>query len=83
LLAEGRATMARVTEVRKRNSGEHRDWRVFYEWTLLSGALRSAHADLPKRALAVGMFVPLLYDRDDPARHSIFPMSLVRVNHRK
>jgi hypothetical protein len=71
--------MARVTEVRKRSGGEEKTWRVHYEWKLLTGAARSARVDQAKRPPAPGEFVPLLYDRENPKRHALYPMSFWRI----
>jgi hypothetical protein len=80
LLAEGRAALATVTKADKLRGRESTTWRVRYEWTLLSGAMRTGHADLQtKTPPAVGTTIPVVYDRDHPQRHARYPLSLVQV----
>jgi hypothetical protein len=79
LLAEGRVTMARITRVDKRKGGEQTTWRVHYEWTLLNGSVRTGRTDRTRAVPSAGTFVPVLYDRDNPKRHALYPMSLLLV----
>ena len=79
LLADGRAAMARITGTRKTDYGYRKHWRVDYEWRLLSGGIRRGHFKAEKTPPAVGTFVPIVYDPDEPRRHSRYPLSLVRV----
>ena len=82
LVADGRAALARVTKAHKVSYGEHSGWRIHYEWTSLSGAMRTGLVDKYKRPPAIGSTIPILYDRDNPRRHSPYPMSLVRATKR-
>jgi hypothetical protein len=79
LLAEGRAALARVTKTHKVKYGDHNTWRIEYEWTVLSGALRSGRYDQYSRPPAVGARIPVLYDRDNPKRNAPYPLSLVKA----
>jgi hypothetical protein len=80
LLAEGRSALARVTATKKVSGGEGEVWRVDYEWMLLSGARRTGHCDRAKNPPAPGTVIPMVYDRDNPHAHALYPLSLVRVN---
>jgi hypothetical protein len=79
LLREGRVALARITNRRKRNLGDYSSWRVAYEWTLLSGAVRSGRHDSAKNPPPVGTLIPILYDRENPKRHAPYPLPLVRL----
>jgi hypothetical protein len=79
LLADGRVAMARVTQVVKRSGGSEAGWRVHYEWTLLSGVRRTGYKDRSRQVPPAGVFIPLLYDRAQPARNALYPLSLVRT----
>jgi uncharacterized protein DUF3592 len=77
LLEEGRAVMARVISTEK--SKHHDSWSVTYSWSLLSGAVRKAHMSRTTEPAGPGSFVPVVYDPDQPERHSVYPLSLVRL----
>lgn len=77
LLREGRAAMARVISIEKMK--HHQSWRVTYTWELLSGASKKAHVDRAAAPTGSGAFVPVVYDADRPERHSVYPLSLVRL----
>jgi hypothetical protein len=77
-LAEWRATMARVTKTEKHKGGEGETWRIEYEWELLSGAVRRGRRDVAKKPPEPGELIPLLYERDSPQRHTLWPLSFVR-----
>jgi hypothetical protein len=80
LLEEGRATLATVTKTEALKNAESKTWRVWYEWTVLSGAVRTGRYDLAQSEPPhVGSTVALVYDRDDPRRHVRYPVSLVRL----
>jgi hypothetical protein len=82
LLTYGRPAPAFVTKVEKKRSDKGTYWKVHYEWTLLSGAKRKGHYKHGrKHPPAVGAMIPIVYDRDNPARHSRYPMPLVTVRH--
>jgi hypothetical protein len=71
LLAEGRFAFAKITKIEK---------GVHYEWTLLSGAKRSAHYELgTSKPPTPGTSLPIVYDRDNPQRHARYPLALVTV----
>ena len=78
LLKEGRAVMARVISTEKTSKYED-SWRVTYSWTLLNGAVRKAHLSRTAKPAGSASFVPVVYDPDQPERHSVYPLSLVRL----
>ena len=78
-LADGRAALALVTATKKVSRGDHKVWRVDYEWILLSGARRTGQRDKGKNPPAPGTVIPMVYDRDNPDAHALYPLSLVRV----
>jgi hypothetical protein len=81
LLSYGRPALAVVTKVEKKRSDKGTYWRVHYEWTLLSGGKRQGRYNHGKKqAPAVGSTIPIVYDRDQPPRHSKYPLSLVAVS---
>ncbi len=78
LLSHGRAALARVTKLEKKSSEYGTAWRVHYEWRLLSGAKRQGrYLHSGKQPPAVGTMIPIVYDRDQPLRHSKYPFRLV------
>ena len=80
LLMYGRPAIAVVTKVEKKRSDKGTYWRVHYEWTLLSGAKRRGrYKHGKKEPPAVGTTIPIVYDRDQPARNSRYPLSLVAL----
>jgi hypothetical protein len=80
LLAYGRPAAATITKIDKKRSDKGSYWRVHYEWMLLSGARRAGHyAHSHKVPPEVGATIPILYDRDQPSRHSKYPLSLVSI----
>ena len=80
LLEYGRPARAVVTKVEKKSSDKGTHWRVHYEWTLLSGAKRQGRYNHGKKnPPAVGTPLTIVHDRDNPMRHSRYPMVLVRV----
>jgi hypothetical protein len=78
LLSDGRVTMAHITKIEKKRGEEGTIWRVHYEWTLLNGVRRTGHTDR-SRAVPIGGYIPVLYERDNPKRHRLYPMSMVRL----
>lgn len=77
LLRDARAVMAQVVSTEK---AKHEDsWRVTYSWHLLNGAERKAHVSRASEPAGSGSFLPILYDPDQPERHSVYPLSLVRL----
>jgi hypothetical protein len=80
LLTHGRPAPAFVTKVEQKRSDQGSYWKVHYEWTLLSGAKRKGHYRHGKKhPPAVGAMIPIVYDRDNPARHARYPMSFVAL----
>ena len=80
LLEWGRPARAVVTRVEKKSSDKGTYWRVHYEWTLLSGAKRSGRYNHGKKnPPAVGTAMTIVHDRDNPMRHSRYPMMLVKL----
>jgi hypothetical protein len=80
LLTYGRPAVAVVTKVEKKRTDKGTVWRVHYEWTLLSGAKRRGrYKHGKKEPPAVGTTIPIVYDRDQPARNSRYPLSLVAL----
>lgn len=77
LLREGRAVMARVISTEKSKYDD--SWSVTYSWSLLSGAVRKANMSRSTELAGSGSFVPVVYDPDQPQRHSVYPLSLVRL----
>ena len=78
LLSDGRGALARVTQLEKKASEYGTAWRVQYEWRLLSGAKRHGrYMHSGKEPPAVGATIPIVYDRDEPGRHSKYPLKLV------
>jgi hypothetical protein len=81
MLEEGRAALARVTRVKKRAERNRRSYyRVEYEFTLLSGAVRQGRAENARQAPEAGSMVVILYDRERPEKSALYPLSLVRVD---
>ena len=80
LLAHGRPAMATVTKVEKKRTENRTAWSVHYEWTTMSGAIRTGkYNHYRKNPPAVGELMPIVYDRDNTFRHSTFPMPFVGV----
>jgi hypothetical protein len=65
--------------MKKANHGYGTVWRVEYEWPLLNGAARRGHFDVTEDPPAAGTYLTILYDRDDPVRHTRYPLSLVKL----
>jgi uncharacterized protein DUF3592 len=80
LLTYGRPALAVVRKVEKKKSDKGTYWRVQYEWTLLSGATQQGHYTTHgKNPPVVGATIPIVYDRDQPARNRKYPLSLVTI----
>ena len=80
LLTHGRVAAAAVKHVEKKRADKGTVWRVHYEWIVLSGATRKGrYTHSKKTPPAIGTIVPVVYDRDNPARHSRYPLSLVTL----
>jgi hypothetical protein len=78
LLMEGRPAEARAIGSKKIHNGHAYVYRVEYEFRTLSGARKVKKVDSSKD-VPVGRGVTVIYDRDDPARSAVYPMSLVCV----
>jgi len=75
LLAEGRPTPGRITEIKKTD----KTMLVKFEFLLLNGATcrgKSQVGKAPKDPLCV------LYEPDNPRRYALYPMSLVKLDRR-
>ena len=71
LLTYGRPALGVITKVEKKRSDKGTVWRVHYEWTLLSGAKRKGrYTHGKKEPPALRTTIPIVYDRDQPARNS-------------
>ena len=80
LLAYGRPAVAVVTKVDKKRSDNGTRWRVNYEWTLLSGAIRQGHYNTKKQPPVVGTVMPIVYDRERPLRNRRYPFPFVALS---
>jgi hypothetical protein len=81
LASEGRVARGRITETRRVHTGEHRGYRVFYEFTDLSGATRTGRFDKNKKPLPVGSALTVVYDPNSPRRSAPYPFALARACH--
>jgi hypothetical protein len=79
LVTEGRSTLARVIKRQKVAHGEHSDWRIQYEWTLLNGATHTGRSNNHKNPPAEGALIPVLYERENPGRNAPYPLPFVRA----
>lgn len=79
LLSSGRAAVARVTSSRKVNQGKHQGQEVSYEFTILSGAMRTGKYYVEKNSPAPGAALIVLYEAENPSRSVRYPPSLVRL----
>jgi hypothetical protein len=80
ILEEGRAVEARVISTQSVHRSHQRQNRIEYEFQLLSGATRRVKVFQHDRKLAPGSTATLLYDRENPKRVAIYPMSTVAVD---
>ncbi len=78
-LATGRAALARVTRHERAHKGEHGVDRVWYEFKVLSGAMRTGHYDVQRTPPEVGSTLIVLYDPDAPEKNVRYPLALVRT----
>jgi hypothetical protein len=80
LLEYGRPATAVVTKVEKKHSDYANYWRVHYQWTLMSGGKRHGRYNHGKKQPpVVGARIPIVYDRDQPARNAQYPFLLVTL----
>ncbi len=82
LLEHGRAALAQVTRVRKVSTGESKGYRVYYDYTVLSGARRTGRYHVSRKPPAVGSTLTVIYDRDEPQRSAPYPLKLWSVERR-
>jgi hypothetical protein len=80
LLADGRATEALITGFKKNRSDKGTRYHVEYEFRMMSGAMRRVKIESTKQPVE-GTKATLLYDRENPRRHGVYPLSLVKVGH--
>ena len=76
LLSEGRPTPGIVLKTRRSDKNA----LVWYEFRVLSGAVRKGRSSAGRRGLpAEGSVVCVIYDPDNPRRNAIYPFPLVRL----
>lgn len=78
LLSEGRAVQARVLSQRKVRRDKHPAYEITSEFRDLSGARHTMRYDVLKAPPAVGSTLTVVYHRDDPRWHAVYPLQLVR-----
>jgi hypothetical protein len=78
LLSEGRAAGARVVSQKKVHRDKHTAYEITCEFRDLSGAMHTMRYDAAKAPPAVGAELTVVYHRDDPRRHTVYPLRLVR-----
>jgi hypothetical protein len=84
MLEQGRAVMARVTDVRRYSTGKSSGVRVRFDFTMLEGFKREGRANTTVAAApALGSDIVVLYDANKPQRTVLYPLSLVRVRGRR
>jgi hypothetical protein len=79
LLSEGRVVPAVVTGHRSQHTshgGKHRS--MTFEFPLLNGSVRTGASGTSDKPPAVGSVICVVYDPERPARHQVYPFSLVR-----
>ena len=78
LLSEGRAAQARVVSQKKVHRDKHTAYQITCEFRDLSGALHTMRYDVMKAPPAIGTELTIVYHRDDPRWHAVYPLRLVR-----
>jgi hypothetical protein len=78
LLSEGRAVQGRVLSQRKVRRDKHPAYDITSEFRDLSGAVHTMRYDVLKAPPAVGSTLTVVYHRDDPRWHAVYPLALVR-----
>jgi hypothetical protein len=76
LLREGRAALGLVTRYSQATEGKK---HVHYEFRLLSGGIVKGRSGPTHRVPAIGSKVCVIYDRDNPGRHALYPMDLIKL----
>jgi hypothetical protein len=80
ILAEGRAVEARIISTQKVHRSDRKQTRVEYEFRTLSGATRRVKVFQHEGKPALGSTATLLYDRENPNRVAVYPLSTVVVD---
>jgi len=75
LLSDGRPAPARVTAHKRGQHGHS----IVYEFPLLEGGIGKGRGGEGSKPPSVGATISIVYDRDNPSRSAIYPMSMVRV----
>lgn len=78
LLSEGRAAQARVVSQKKVHRDKHTAYEITCEFRDLSGAMHTMRYDVMKAPPPIGSELTVVYHRDDPRWHSVYPLRLVR-----
>ena len=78
LLSEGRAAQGRVISQKKVHRDKHTAYQITCEFRDLSGALHTMRYDVMKAPPAIGAELTIVYHRDDPRWHAVYPLRLVR-----
>lgn len=79
LASEGRVARGWITQTRRVHTGHHSGYKVYYQFTELSGATHPGRYDKNKRPLPVGSLLTVVYDPNNPRRSAPYPFSLVRA----
>jgi hypothetical protein len=78
LLSEGRAVQARVLRQKKVRRDKHTAYEITCEFRDLSGAMHTMRYDALKAPPSVGAELTIVYHRDDPRWHAVYPLRFVR-----
>jgi len=79
MLSEGRPAPARVTHSERYYRSHGGGRYVYYEFRILSGAVRRGRYQTTRAAPTAGTQMTILYYPDDPQSQAPYPLSLVRV----
>lgn len=79
LLEEGRVAEGRVVTTKELGHGATKSQQIEFEFRDLGGATHTGKFALT-RAGDVPMPLFIIYDRDDPSRHMVYPSSLWRIS---
>jgi hypothetical protein len=78
LLSEGRGALARVAGSRKVHRDKHTAYEVSCTFQDLSGATHTMRYDVSKAPPPAGTTVAIVYHRDNPRWHAVYPLRFVR-----
>lgn len=78
LLSEGRPALALVTSQKKVHRDKHTAYEITCEFLDLSGAMHTMRYDATKSPPPIGSELAIVYHRDDPRWHAVYPLRLVR-----